>query len=203
MQILKRVGLMLLAVVVLLLVVSLFLPSRVHVERSRVLKARPDAVFAQVNDLRNWFNWMPWNKVDPNMKIAWGAVTEGPEAKYAWESENKEVGQGSITIVKSDPNRMVQTDMDFMDHGKATGEFILEEQPDGTKVTWTMDSEMGMNPVFKFMGLFMDKMVGPDFEKGLKDLDNVAQANPVAAPEEQAVSTPTDSTQATAEPSKS
>src|SRR5687768_11020731 len=115
MKILKRLGLFLLAVIALLLVVSFFLPSNVHVERSRVVKAKPDAVFVQVNELKNWNNWMPWNKLDPNMQITWGEKTEGTGGSYAWSSEHESVGKGSVTITKSEPNNLVSTELNFME----------------------------------------------------------------------------------------
>ena len=42
-----------------------------------VVKSPPDAVYNQINDLKNWNNWMPWNKMDRNMQVTWGG---GPTA---------------------------------------------------------------------------------------------------------------------------
>ncbi|HZF99936.1 MAG TPA: SRPBCC family protein [Chitinophagales bacterium] len=197
MKILKTVGIAVLSLVVLLLVVSFFLPSHIHVERSRVIKARPDAVFAQVNDLKNWTAWMPWNKKDPNMQIEWGAQTAGVGAGYSWKSVHDEVGNGKMHISKSEPNALVETQMYLMDSAEPmTGTLKLEPADGGnTKVTWSMDGDSGKNPMWKYMALMMDKMVGPDFEKGLEDLDRVAQANPVPEPQTQIVEAP-DTTQA-------
>ena len=44
-----------------------------------------------------------------------------------------------------------------------------------TRVTWTMNGDMGGNPVYRWMGLFMDKMVGPDFDAGLANLKALAE----------------------------
>ncbi len=54
-------------------------------------------------------------------------------------------------------------------------EFNLTPQGDSTLVTWTMT---GPSPfLFKVIGVFfsMDRMVGPDFEKGLAKLKMVAE----------------------------
>ena len=45
----------------------------------------------------------------------------------------------------------------------------------GTQVTWTMNGDMGANPLYRWMGLFMDKMVGPDFDAGLANLKALAE----------------------------
>jgi hypothetical protein len=45
------------ALVILLALGGLLLPRRYRVERSAVIKAKPEVVFAQVADLRPWKNW--------------------------------------------------------------------------------------------------------------------------------------------------
>ena len=38
-----------------------------------------------------------------------------------------------------------------------------------------MNGNMGRNPVYRWMALFMDRMVGPDFEAGLANLKALAE----------------------------
>src|SRR5687768_12905717 len=111
MKILKTIGIVLVAVIVLCLVISFFLPSKVTVERSRVLKAKPGAIYAQITNLKTWNNWMPWNKIDPNMQITYGEKTEGTGAQYSWKSEHQEVGNGTIVLTKCEPNALVENDL--------------------------------------------------------------------------------------------
>lgn len=40
----------------------------------------------------------------------------------------------------------------------------------GTRVTWTMNGDMGANLLYRWMTLFVDRMVGKDFEAGLANL---------------------------------
>jgi hypothetical protein len=42
--------------------------------------------------------------------------------------------------------------------------------------TWTNEGEMGGNPINRWFGLMMDRMVGPDFEAGLANLKKLAEA---------------------------
>jgi effector-binding domain-containing protein len=39
-----------------------------------------------------------------------------------------------------------------------------------------MKTDMGMNPVARIFGLFFDKMIGGDFERGLKNLEHAADS---------------------------
>jgi hypothetical protein len=174
MKILKNIAIVLFVIIAVVVALSFFLPSKVHVERTAVIKASPEAIFSQLNNLKNWNYWMPWNKIDPEIKQTFGAITEGKGASYSWESKNSNVGIGSNTITNSVPYSLIETDLNFMENGVAKGAYKLEVVEGGTKVIWSMDSDMGMNPIGKYFGLFMDKMVGPDFEKGLKDLEIVS-----------------------------
>jgi len=62
-----------LAILILgLFVFSLYLPSRLKIERSLLIKARPEVVFREVNTLRNWERWSPWHQLDPAMKLVYG-----------------------------------------------------------------------------------------------------------------------------------
>ncbi|MFX7894998.1 SRPBCC family protein, partial [Acinetobacter baumannii] len=64
----------------------------------------------------------------------------------------------------------------FPDFGStSTGEFRLTPRDGGTKVSWSMDGDMGRNPLNRWMGLFMDRMVGPDFDAGLANLKALAE----------------------------
>ena len=175
MKILKRILVAILGVVALLLLVSFFLPSQVHVERSLVIQAPAEKVFDQINTLKNWEKWSPWHKLDPQMKLQYDGAASGVGAKYTWESTQRNVGSGSLAITRTVPGELIQTAMDFREQGQATGLFKLERAPEGTKVTWSMDTDLGRNPIAKYFGLVMDKMVGPDFERGLNNLKSVAE----------------------------
>ena len=44
------------------------------------------------------------------------------------------------------------------------------------KVTWFNQGDLGWNPVSRYFGLLMDKMMGPDFEEGLENLRRKAES---------------------------
>ena len=61
--------------------------------------------------------------------------------------------------------------MEFTGQGEAISNFILTAKDSAsTKLVWTFESDNGLNPFSRWMGLFMDKMLGPDYEKGLANM---------------------------------
>ena len=57
----------------------------------------------------------------------------------------------------------------------SNGALTLEPEGTGTKVTWSMLGTSEGNFMMKLFAPFMDNMVGPDFEDGLKNLKAVAE----------------------------
>ncbi len=166
-----------LAVLVLgFFIFSLYLPSRVRVQRSLVTEAPASIIFPYVNALRKWPDWSPWHAYDPAMEMQYTANDTGAGAGYAWRSRHRNVGKGSLFITESRPNEYLATEMNFMRQGTAKSWFRLEAVAHGTRITWGMEADMGQNPMRRLMGRMMDKWVGPDFEKGLVNLKRVSEA---------------------------
>ena len=175
MKILKTFLFVLIALVVIALVIGFFMPSHMQVDRAIEINAPVDKVFAQINDLKNWEQWSPWHQMDKKMKIDYAAQSSGTGAFYVWNSNNKNVGSGKLTITESVPNEFVKTAMDFGDKGSGSAVFKFEKLSTGTKVNWSMESDMGNNPFMKLLGPMMETMIGKSFEEGLGSLKSLCE----------------------------
>lgn len=175
MKILKRVLIILAAVIAVFLIIGLFLPSKMHVEKFVIIKTSANVPFGQVNNLKNWNNWSPLDKIDPKMVKTYSGPVSGKGAKYSWTSDSREVGNGNMTIVESIPDSMVQIDLVFMGRGNSKATFYFTKMGDSSKVTWAMDADMGWNPVMHYMGMMMEKGLGSYFATGLKDLKDKSE----------------------------
>lgn len=165
-----------LGIVVLALGVGVFSPSGFQVTRSVVVAAPAESVFAYIANLPEWNQWSAWNdKKDPSLKYTYGGETGQVGSFMEWKSELN--GVGRVTIVELVPNSRLKYVME-MDGGKfhVDGSLTLNPVPEGTEVVWSDKGDMGNNPIFKFMGLFMDAMLGADFQEGLNNLKARAEA---------------------------
>jgi hypothetical protein len=160
--------------VLLLALVAFTLPRHYRVERALVINAPPEAVRAQVADLSAWKNWGAWQERDPGMKLSYSTPSTGVGAWSAWES--KKEGNGKMTITEQTPAR-VAYHLEFPDMGtQSSGAIELQAQTGGVKVIWTDAGDLGMNPIMRWFGLFLDKsLIGPDFERGLANLKRLAE----------------------------
>ncbi|GAB4334666.1 MAG: hypothetical protein OHK0038_12010 [Flammeovirgaceae bacterium] len=151
---------------------GLFLPEEYSTERSIVINAPIEKVFAGVNDLKNWEKWSPWKDQDPTLKMFHVENTVGKDAYYDWKSEKS--GEGRITILESSENRLVKTKVEFKNRSYALADFYFENQGNGVKVTWNFRIK-AESYGDKYFGALMSKFVGADYEKGLTLLKKYAE----------------------------
>ena len=151
-------------------------PAPILVERSAVVRADAASVHALIDDFHQWVKWSPYEGVDPDLKRTYTGPDAGVGASYAW-SGNRKAGAGTMTITESIPERRIVLDLAFTKpfENRNVTTFLLEPVADGTRVTWRMSGKQ--NKLFALIGkvFSMDKLVGPDFEKGLRQLATVAE----------------------------
>lgn len=145
------------------------------VERSITVNAPAHRVHGLVDDFHSWTSWSPWEDIDPALQRTYLGADSGVGARYEW-SGNRKAGAGSMEITASTPAR-IDIALDFLKPFKASNvtSFVFEPSGSGTRVRWLMSGEQK-----GLMGLFgrffsMDRMIGPDFEKGLARLKGVAE----------------------------
>ncbi len=174
MKTLKKIILGIGIVIVLFLLVALFLPSQYHVERSIVINQPVHKVYPNVADLNNWIAWNPWTQMEPTAKSS--VKGTGNEVGSVWSWEGKNIGVGSLTIKNIEPNKGIRSRLVFVEPQQFESDDIwqFEQVDEGTKVKWIMEGELNY-PVNRYFGLFMDGMLGPDFEKGLANLKQISE----------------------------
>ena len=146
-----------------------------RVERTATIAAPPEAVYAHIVDLHRWTGWSPWEGLDPDLRRSYSGADVGIGAVYTWAG-NRQAGEGRMEITDAVEPSRVTIALEFLKPFKSssTTSFDLTPEGDGTRVTWTMTGPKTL--MTRAMGLFrsMDAMIGPDFEKGLTRLTEVA-----------------------------
>ncbi len=151
--------------------------STYEVTRSAFIPASPEAIFPLINSFHEWTKWSPWETVDPAMDRTYSGNDAGVGAKYTW-SGNRKAGSGNMEIVESTAPRTIRVRLEFTKPFKAVNPttFTLTPVSGGTEVKWAMTGEnKGLTRIFSLF-VNMDKMVGGDFERGLKSLSAAAVA---------------------------
>ena len=174
MNIVKRVLLVLVVLVVALVAIAYALPSHYRVARSIDIDAPPSKIYPLVAETAAWKRWSAWNQRDPAMTIVYAGPPSGAGAQWKWKSKTE--GDGEMTFTAAEPDRRLDYKLFFPDFDStATGAITFEPtSATSTHVTWTNEGELGNNPMMRWMGLTMDRMVGDDFALGLANLKKLA-----------------------------
>lgn len=173
----KAVKILLVLLVLLiagLLAGGLMLSPKFSVARSVTIGAAPEKIYPLIADPRAWKQWSVWTQRDADMTIEYSGSPTGSGAVWAWKSKSQ--GDGRMSFTAAEPPQRLGYELFFPDFGStSTGEFRLTAQGGTTQVTWTMNGDMGANPLYRWLGLFMDKITGPDFDAGLANLKTLAE----------------------------
>jgi len=171
-RIVGGIGILLLGVVIF----AFTLPSKVHVERSTTIKAPATAVYELVSTFENFNRWSPWFKRDPKTKYTFTGTAGQVGSKMSWTSDHPKVGNGSQEMTALVPHTKVSTHLDFGGDGDGDASFLISESDGTTTITWTLDTDMGNNPMGRLFGAFaFEGMIGPDYEEGLANLKTIAE----------------------------
>jgi hypothetical protein len=159
-------------------------PEVYHVERSARIEAPAETVFGLVSDFASMHDWSPWAKRDAAMRTTLSSPSAGVGATYAWEG-NKEVGKGRMTITDSQPPTRLRERLEFIEPFASVAEAGFDVRPDGptaSTITWSMDGKNNFVGKAISVVMDMDKMVGKDFDQGLSNIKQLAEAKRPGAP---------------------
>lgn len=152
-------------------------PDSFSLQRSAIVHAPPEKIYPFIEDFHRWESWSPFEKLDPAMRRTFSGAERGKGAVYEW-SGNKKAGSGRMEITETDAPRRVTIRLDFLKPFEShnTCDFTLEPRSGGTEVTWAMHGPNTTAAKLMQSFISMDKLVGKDFEEGLRNLKRVAEA---------------------------
>lgn len=156
--------------VALLAASPLLLPRHVHVDRQAMIDADARSVLALAASGEGYQRFNPYKTTDPDLSISLFGPASGVGSGFRFEGRE---GRGTQTVSEITPDA-VRYSIDLGPMGQPVQTIRAEARDGGTRVTWSMTADMGFNPVARVMGLFMDRMVGPTFERGLANLEAVS-----------------------------
>ncbi|MFO1187490.1 MAG: GyrI-like domain-containing protein [Alphaproteobacteria bacterium] len=160
----KAIGLGAAAVVAVLAGAGFILPSKTHIEKSILVNAPQEQVFATLNSIKEFNAWSPFLKMEPTATTEFSGPDAGEGASLHWVG--KKLGKGSMTVVASTPETRIDYALEF---GGKTGDkswFDVKPQSGGINVTWGYESApYGINILNRYVGALF---VGPGLRKAYK-----------------------------------
>jgi effector-binding domain-containing protein len=172
--IMKKILYVLIGLLLLYLILALFAKSEMRVERKITVNKSQDLVRSKLADLNFYHQWDPFGAQDPAMTVNFSGTPGEPGHSMNWNSNVKEVGQGTLEVVAVKPDSVINK---LSMNGMSTmAYYVLAPMNGGTEVTWGiyMKFPFLMRPMTLFMD--MDKMVGDKFAAGLENFKKQIEA---------------------------
>ena len=176
MKIFKTLMLVILVLLAIFFIGGIFLPKSHKISRSIEINAPDSTVYQFVLDFKNFNSWSPWYKMEPQAQTNTMGEVGKPGYTYAWNGEK--VGKGKLEVMRTMPNQSIIEELTFYmpEPSVHQANFYFESSEAGkTKVTWTMEGDN--KPIFErwMYSLFVNRMIGKDYDNGLKNLKTILE----------------------------
>ena len=161
MKVIKLAVISFICLFLVVMTISSFIPSNIRISRAINIKASPDSVISEINDLNKWKKWYPGFdtlKLEPltvkgdhwlSAKMATTAISVAEVTPGIIRAEFKTAGKNPVI---------------------SGWEAKSYNQSDSLTVQWWLDFKLKWYPWDKFFSLAYDKMYGAQMEQGLKNL---------------------------------
>lgn len=144
--------------------ISLFFPSDIHISRAVDISAGKEKVKALIAEPSNWKQWFPG--ADSAAYYIENGIVKGITSK-----DNSRF----VIIAVSDTTVLVEHTGAKGGSSRMGWRIISSGNQPGFSLQWYMDFNLHWYPWEKFSGLILDKVYGPDMERGLGNLKNLAE----------------------------
>ncbi len=158
------------AVIAAVALIALLLPRKVVVTRQTDVALRPEDIIARVASTEGFQTFNPYCTTDPDLKITPFGPATGVGSGFRFEGKE---GKGTQTVTALTATSVTHL-IDLGAMGKPVQKILAQATDTGARVTWTVTSDTGYNPIFRIFGLFMDRMLGKTYELGLENIKALA-----------------------------
>jgi hypothetical protein len=179
MKFLLKLIFVLLSIAGILLIVAFFVDGKFSISRSIEIERSKTDVLEYVLFLENQQDYSVWYTMDPAIKITQSGEDGTVGFITRWSSNNDEVGKGEQEITQIIDGVGFDSELRFKEPMELTAQATVRTKtisPTQSAVTWTMSGETPYP--FNLLSLFidMDEELGPDLEKGLKNLKKILES---------------------------
>ncbi|GAK77607.1 SRPBCC family protein [Nonlabens ulvanivorans] len=172
MKVLKYLFLFILVIIIGAAVYFSLQDGTYYITEKKIIKAPPEMIYEEISDFKNWNHWNPWTN-STEVTNTLGDITTGINGNYSFKDE---YGNGSMTITALEPNKSVESEMEYhtsISDSKSVVTMTLNPVPEGTEVVWNIKGEDGLkNKVMNFiLGLDLEEEIRPMYKKGLNNIE--------------------------------
>lgn len=174
MKVLKTLAWIIGLILFIAIVLILFAPTVMHVERSVEINAPASVVWNDIVRFEKFNEWSAWRQMDSTAQYTISGDDGTVGATDSWSG--KRIGEGRLQHLSLEPYKAVTQKLTFTSPFKSESDvyFQLSEAAGKTKVIWGFDTHYDRPQ--NVMSLFMKGALEKDFDQGLQHLKSMAEA---------------------------
>jgi len=167
MRLFKGFFIVLAGLFIFIIILSLFIPSKLMVSRAVVINANADKVFTEINNLQNWKHWQPVF-INDYSQMNFKTDQNGKSNYCQWESKG---GKNIVEITNKNNNSIAAV---LKRSGENNVQNTISVLPlsdsNQVQVEWNVLIKLKWYPWEKFYGIFIEKITGQGYEDALNSL---------------------------------
>lgn len=174
------IGKILISLIVLIVGVAsvgMIVPDEARVERSIVIQAPKERLYALVSDFHNWRQWSPFTG-------AVDIVGEGVGQTLRWADASPPLVSGEQVVSRLAPGERIDTVLRYRPMRAGEASLALSQTADGVRAVWSFETHLRKDvaawrqPFAAYEALILRRQIGAAYAQGLKNLKRVAEAAP-------------------------
>jgi polyketide cyclase/dehydrase/lipid transport protein len=152
------------SLLIIITIISLFIPSHVQISKAVEVNAAKDSIYQQIIDPAQWHHWYPAND---SIKVL-----------YTNDQPNGiEINSLKLQIARSNADTVWATYSSPVEKKHMQTSWSLIDAKSSVAVQWSMDFHLRWYPWEKFSSLLLEKRYGPVMETGLNNLKTYLEQN--------------------------
>ena len=152
MKTLRRIIFVALILIAAFILSGFFLSRTISVSVSKQINSPPYKVYEQIYDLKNWTNWCIWLKDSTLGKLGLEKTNTATLNQISFY--NRHLGNCSIKTIDFRPFDSLNFLTEFNKFGTAAIKFTLNKHDSVTTLRCTFDSDLGKNPLNRWISLY-------------------------------------------------
>ncbi|MFQ5583508.1 MAG: SRPBCC family protein [Calditrichia bacterium] len=160
---------------VLFLIIGIFLPPVVKVERTIAIAAPSSSIYKLISNFRRWPEWAAPMKGNSGMIHVFEGLDSAPGSVYKWREKDGS-RSGTLTMVAVDSGRGIWYKIS-LNGGALQGNcsLLYQLKDSTTNMRWQFESNLGGNVFRKYKEVSLLPFIKKDIEDGLKNLKKLAE----------------------------
>ena len=156
--------------VVIVTGIGYLIPRGYDISAETEIAAPPSQVFPMVNVISNWEHWSTWNaETIPDLKIRYEGKESGVGSIQRWTDSR---GEGVLEITKSETEKLVEYDIQFVGFPKMNSKMTFEPTEKGTRIHWSSNGELPSGAFYGYSGLLFKGQMEYEYQRSLEKLKN-------------------------------